>query len=251
MYFIALNAYSLSVSPSLSALLFLIKSVISADLQYFNIGSPMKMYQYIIPTILLSAFSLPTWADTLSNDSVLNDDYVTVTGYLGARLNQDIKNDYSGQDVDISSELTQAISLGWYYAKNAEGELIFSNSKQNFSSANDFDIDVYVQYLHVGGRILFRTNSPFSSSIGLGMGATHFNPSGSRYDAKFAFSASASAGIRYQLTEQFALRSDLRVYGTLLENSDEMFCDNGSCLLDTSDHIYVDAELLAGIEYKF
>ena len=199
----------------------------------------MKMYQYIMPTLLLSTFSLPTLAESLSTETEASNDYVTITGYLGARLNQDIKNDYSGQDVDISSELAQAISLGWYYAKNAEGELIFSNSKQNFSSPNDFDIDVYVQYLHVGGRILFRTNSPFSSSIGLGMGATHFNPSGSRYDAKFAFSGSVSAGIRYQLTEQFALRSD------------EMFCDNGSCLLDASDHLYVDAELLAGIEYKF
>ena len=216
-----------------------------------TLETPMKMYQYIMPTLLLSTFSLPTLAESLSTETLASNDYVTITGYLGARLNQDIKNDYSGQDVDISSEFAQAISLGWYYAKNAEGELIFSNSKQNFSSPNDFDIDVYVQYLHVGGRILFRTNSPFSSSIGLGMGATHFDPSGSRYDAKFAFSGSVSAGIRYQLTEQFALRSDLRVYGTFLENSDEMFCDNGSCLLDASDHLYVDAELLAGIEYKF
>lgn len=211
----------------------------------------MKIYQHLIPVLVLSTFSLPTLAERLLNQPTYKNDYITVTGYLGSRINKEIENDDTNKKVDVSSELTQAIALGWSYAKNSEGELLFSSSKQNFSSQDDFDLDVYVQYLHVGGRIFFKNTTPFSSSIGLGMGGTYFNPSGSEYDAKLAFSASISGGIRYQLSKQFALRSDLRVYGTLLDTDNELFCANGGCLLNVSGSLYLEAELLTGLEYKF
>ena len=211
----------------------------------------MKIYQHIIPALVLSTFSLPTIAESSPNQANDINNYVTVTGYLGSRMNIDTENGYTNKEVDVSSELTQAIALGWSYAKNSEGELLFSSSKQNFSSEGDFDLDVYVQYLHFGGRIFFKNSTPFSSSIGLGMGATYFNPSNDEYDDDFAFSTSISGGLRYQLNEQFALRSDLRLYATLLDDDNKLFCSNSGCLLNVSDNMYVEAELLAGIEYKF
>jgi len=211
----------------------------------------MKIHQHIISALVLSTFSLPTLAERLLNQSTYSNDYITVTGYLGSRVNKEIENDSTNKKMNVSSELTQAIALGWSYAKNSEGELLFSSSKENFSSADDFDLDVYVQYIQVGGRIFFKNSTPFSSSIGLGIGGTYFNPSGSEYDDKLAFSGSISGGIRYQLSKQFALRSDLRVYGTLLDTDDELFCANGACNLNLSDSLYVEAELLAGVEYKF
>ena len=48
-------------------------------------------------------------------------------------------------------------------------------------------------------------------------------------------------------TLTFALRSDFRVYGTLLDDDRELFCYDTEC----DDDQYLEAELLVGLEYKF
>lgn len=218
----------------------------------------MKIYQHIIPAILLSACSLPTFADGTyrsysDGPNPASKDYITLTGSLGYRYSDGIKDD-DGKDVDISSDFSQSLALGWAYERNSEGELLFSNSKHSLvvetDSGSDVDLDLYIQYLHIGGRVLFTNNSPFSTSIGLGIGGTYINPSNG-YDSELKFSGNISGGIRYQLSDQFALRGDLRVFGTVLSSDNKYICQNGDCLINLNNNMYVQTELMAGIEYKF
>ena len=197
----------------------------------------MKLYQHLIPTVLMATLSLPTFAETLINHETLVEDYISVTAFLGARADVD-SDDQADNDIKFS----QAIALNWTYEENSEGELLFSNSRKTSQG-----VDIYVQYLHVGGRILFKNSSPLSTSIALGVGGTYFHPEGNTFDDDLAFSASMAVGLRYELDDNFALRSDLRVYGTLLDDDRELFCYDTEC----DDDQYLEAELLVGLEYKF
>jgi hypothetical protein len=197
----------------------------------------MKIYQHLIPSILMASMTMSASAETLINHETPVENYISVTGFLGTRADLD-----SDEKANNHPEFSQAIALNWAYEENSEGELFFSNSRKTNQG-----VDIYVQYLHFGGRILFQNSSPLSASIALGAGATYFHPEGDTYDDDFAFSASMAAGLRYQLDESFALRSDLRVYGTLLDDGRELFCYHTEC----DDDQYVEAELLVGLEYKF
>lgn len=178
---------------------------------------------------------------------------MTITGSLGYRYSDDL-SDADGQKIDLSSDFSQSIALGWAYERNSEGELLFSNSRQNLTiesdTGSDVNVGVNMQYLHVGGRLLFTDNSPFSTSIGLGVGGTFFNPSNG-YDSELKFSGNISGGIRYQLNQNFALRGDLRVFGTVLSSDSNYLCIDGNCLIDLNGNMYVQTELMAGLEYKF
>ena len=213
----------------------------------------MNIKKQLLSAFVISTFSTNIFASSLISPPDYTKGYVTITGYLGTRVNEDLKNQETDEIAKFSSELTQAIALGWTYERNSEGELLFSNSKQflTVSEGSLPGIDVYVQYLHFGGKILFSNNTPFSTNIGLGAGLTHFNPAGSDYDADLAFSGNISGGVRYQINDKFALRGDLRVYGTLLNSDSTLFCGNNNCYLNVDGDIYVQTELMAGIEYKF
>ncbi len=203
----------------------------------------MKIRQQLISALVLSTFSVPVLAERLVSAEPYENDYITVTGFLGSRLDIDFDDGTGENDPGDGLHFSQAIALNWNYKENSEGELLFSNSLRT-----DGDQDIYVQYLHVGGRILFTDTTPFSTSIALGLGGTYINPTGDTYESNLAFSASMAAGIRYQFTEQLAFRSDLRVYATLLrEGHSESFCSGDDC----EDGYLIEGEILTGLEYKF
>jgi len=215
----------------------------------------MKMLTSITCLFALTtiSFSGMVNAQETMADQKIDDSYVTVTGFLGARLNQEIHDQASNSDASLSSGLTQAISIGWKYDTKAEGELLFSSSKQSVSISGDKQVNLtsYVQYLHLGGKILFTDNSPLSANIGLGVGITYFNPSQAQYDEKTALSANMSGGLRYQLSPSVALRSELRVYMTRFNTENHLFCSANNCLLELDGSVYLQSEMLMGIEYKF
>ena len=180
------------------------------------------------------------------------DDFIAISTYLGGRYSEDLKDGETGEKANISNDFSQALALSWYYDRNREGELFYSQSKQNFSvSEQDISTDLYISYLHFGGRINFVNDSPFSTSLGLGIGATFFIPDESQYDNEIAFSGNITGGVRYELNKQWALKADLRFYGTLLNSSSSLFCSNNQCLIELSGDVYVQTELMAGVEYKF
>jgi len=182
------------------------------------------------------------------------DDFVAISGYLGGRYSEDLKDSETGQKADIGNNFSQALALSWYYDRNREGELLYSNSKQDLSMHGDVknvQTDVYISYLHFGGRVNFVNDSPLSTSLGLGIGATFFIPDSNQYDNDVSLSGNITGGIKYKLNQQWALKADLRFYGTVLNNNSSLFCSNNSCLIELNGEVYVQTELMAGIEYKF
>lgn len=201
----------------------------------------------ILTAIFLSALPLISFATPVNIN-----DYIAISAYVGPRITDDLKDSETGETAKISNEVAGAVALSWYYSRNQEGELLFSTSKVNIGLAErDISTDIYISYLHFGGRVLFINDSPFSTSLGLGVGATLFSPDENRYDNEIALSGNITGGIRYELNKQWALRGDLRVYGTVLNSSSTILCADGQCLINLSGEVYVQTDIMMGVEYKF
>lgn len=212
----------------------------------------MKLIKHSIAAITIATLPLCSFATPVPID-----DFFAVSAYLGGRYSDDLKIEDSPEKAEISNDFAQALALSWYYGRNTEGELLFSNSKQNFSLSDDKDsakntnTDLYISYLHFGGRVNFVNETPFSTSLGLGIGATFLVPDDNQYDNDIAFSGNITGGLRYELNKQWALKADLRFYGTVLQNGSSLFCGDGGCLIKLDGEVYVQTELMAGLEYKF
>ena len=209
----------------------------------------MKIIKKIIPVMSLTLLPVDSFAAPVSNDN-----FFAISAYLGGRISDDLTDTETGEKAKISDDVSQALALSWYYGRNTEGELLFSNSKQNFkisSEGSDVDTDLYINYLHFGGRVNFVDSSPFSTSIGLGIGATFFVPDESQYDTEIVFSGNITGGVRYEINKQWALKGDLRFYGSVLKNNSTLFCSDNQCLIQLDGELYVQTEFMAGIEYKF
>jgi hypothetical protein len=178
---------------------------------------------------------------------------ISVGIYLGGRISENLKNTESEQTAKISDDLSRALTISWQLNRKQEGELLFSNSKQHLKRSDDktLSTDLFISYLQFGGRVLFTDTSPLSTNLGLGIGTTFLTPTNSKYDDEIAFSGNITGGLRYQLNRQWTLRGDLRVYGTLLNSNGAIFCNNGQCLISLNGEVYVQTELMAGIDYKF
>lgn len=181
------------------------------------------------------------------------DNYVAVAASIGGRLGGNLEDATPEQTTSISDDFAQSLAIYWYHSPQKETELLFSNSKQHLKTSGTTNIatDIYIDYLHFGGRVLFVNDTPFSGSIGLGIGATFLMPEKSSYDNELAFSGNISGGIRYELTKQWALRSDLRFYGTVLNSKNSLLCNSGQCLVKFSGEFYLQTEITTGLEYKF
>ncbi|MEH6452485.1 MAG: outer membrane beta-barrel protein [Psychromonas sp.] len=208
----------------------------------------MRNINYSVIAVTLLSLPLSSYAAADSTSP----EYVAVSAYLGSRISNDLETD-GEQDIKISNDSAQAIAVNWYFARNQETELFFSNSKHSMLVNNETEntsTDIYFSYLHFGGKLLFG-EGPFTTSIGLGLGATFFIPDDSKYDKDIALSGNINAGIRYELNPQWALRGDIRLYGTVLNSNNSFFCSNEGCLVKLKGDVYVETELMAGIEYKF
>ncbi|PKF62587.1 hypothetical protein CW745_03970 [Psychromonas sp. psych-6C06] len=208
----------------------------------------MSPWKKTLIASVLSTVSFTSYADSLPVD-----DFIAISAYLGGRYSEDFSVDEADQSAEIATSFAQAIALSWYYGRNTEGELLYSNSKQNvtISGENQQTTDLYTSYLHFGGRVNFVDNGPFSTSLGLGVGATFLVPDDSMYDNEIALSGNITGGMRYELNDQWALKADLRFYGTVIKNNSSLFCGDGKCLIQLEGEVYVQTELMAGVEYKF
>jgi hypothetical protein len=200
--------------------------------------------------IVITLLNLPFYGYAAASP---NNEYVAISAYLGGRVANDLDIE-TNQDARISNDFAQALAVNWYYGRNQETELFFSNSKHTLSltdGTKNASTDIYFSYLHFGGKVLFPTEGALLTSVGLGIGATFFLPDESKYDKDIALSGNINAGLRYELNPQWALRGDIRLYGTVLNSNNSFFCSNEGCLVKVQGEVYVETELMTGIEYKF
>ncbi|WP_354624909.1 hypothetical protein [Psychromonas sp. MME2] len=91
------------------------------------------------------------------NSIAAEKDYITVSGYLGGRISNDLEDKETDEKADLSNDLSQALSVAWRYSRNKETEIMFSTAKQTLTTSGEQNIktDLRISYLHFGGRVIF------------------------------------------------------------------------------------------------
>ena len=171
-----------------------------------------------------------------------------ITLYYGGVSASDVQED----DATLSTKAdgTFGVSYSWpYKGKGAkgQGELLLSHSKRSFNSENLGQDQAFdVTYGHFSG-IAFYPQGAYTTIFGLGIGFTQVSGDSSAIYP----SLSVTTGIRYEIAESLVFKLEGRLFGTLADSEDNLFCSGDNCQTFLDGDLLTETQLWAGLAYKF
>lgn len=156
-----------------------------------------------------------------------------------------------------SSEIAGLI-LSFPYQHNKTFEIYYSHQSTQLNSIaisepapnNNVDIPLTIDYLHFGGTTPIAADKNFKTFVSGGLGFTYLSPdfTGAQSDLRASFSI--GVGLEWPITEIIALRLETRGFATLYNNNSAIFC-NGGCAIAVNGNLFLQAEVFAGLGFRF
>jgi hypothetical protein len=114
-------------------------------------------------------------------------------------------------------------------------------------------VDVAIDYLQVGGTLLFQDHEHYVPWLSLTVGGTRFDAGGG-YGSETKFSGSLGGGVRFPFGQHFAANLGLRGYLTAVSSDTEFFCTGSgsvNCLFKTTGSAFFQGEATLGFTVVF
>ncbi len=184
---------------------------------------------------------------------------VELTPYIGYRMggqfDLDVVPPGTSKSVDLQDSSGWGVDLGIYRDRASFYEVLYSYQSAGLDTSDPSlkGTEVTVEYLQVGGTLLFQDNDHYVPYLSLTVGGTKFDAGGG-YGSETKFSGSLGAGVRFPIGEHFAATLGARGYLTVVNSDTEFFCaGSGSvnCLFRTTGSTFFQGEALFGITAVF
>lgn len=200
----------------------------------------------VICSVLLATIMMPASGQDLN---------IEVTPLIGYRF----AGEFAATDTEIHNtiELSEEVSFGlitaWSVDRARQGEVLISHYNTTFSESVDFsasNTDLAITYAHLGGNVPIN-NDLLPLKVTGGLGLTYLSPRASQLDDETRFSINIGLASAIELSEHVSFRIDSRLYGTFFNSDSSLFCDVETCAVYISSDVWVQAEVSAGISYRF
>jgi opacity protein-like surface antigen len=172
-----------------------------------------------------------------------------MAGYrIGGEFNQVDKN----AKLKFDETESYGFVIDFDQSKYKQITVLYSRQTTSLRSSDSLETnpltDVDIEYYHIGGNQIWIRDKmrPF---FGATVGATHFNAHGRNSTTKFSFSL--GGGVKFFVTERFALMAGVRGYGTFFDGSSSLFCGPNGCLASASGSLLFQFEANAGVTLRF
>jgi hypothetical protein len=112
--------------------------------------------------------------------------------------------------------------------------------------------DINIGYLQIGGELGGKASKNFEYVFGMTIGATHFSPQDDGSTA-WNFSGTVYLGGKYLITENFGIRSQIRMLGTVLDSDSSWLCASYQGCLVVVDNVTgtIQGDISAGVFLSF
>jgi len=178
-----------------------------------------------------------------------------ITPLIGYRFGGDFgtTQDKVHNRIELSEETSYGLLTAWSFDRKRQGEFLISHYNTNFSASDDFSAsnsDLGITYAHIGGNVPVADGLVPLYVTG-GFGLTHLAPKDNALSDETRFSVNVGLASKIELSENFSLRLDSRVYGTFFNSESSIFCDVETCAIYISSDIWFQTEVSAGLTYRF
>lgn len=211
---------------------------------------PMDTFFRWMPIIVAIAIFIP--APVIAQDDSTSFELTPFAAYRGG-------GQFEDKEGLVEFELQESNAWGLILNGNVEAntqwEVLYSNQSTSIEAIPDEpDLDMDVEYLHLGGTYLFGGERvrPFIAAT---IGASRFDPQPSGFGSETFVSGSFGAGWKINLAKNLALRVEARGYATLVDNDSQLFCVSsdagGACLIVLEGSFFTQWETRAGLVFRF
>jgi len=182
-----------------------------------------------------------------------------LTPYIGYRMGGQFDVDDTeatgNKSVDLQDSGDWGVDLGIYRDPTSFYELVYSHASEGLDTSDPSlkGVDVTIEYLQVGGTLLFTESEHYVPYLSLTVGATKFDAGGG-YGSETKFSGSLGGGVRFPFAEHFAATLGVRGYLTAVSSDTEFFCTGSgsvNCLFKTTGSTFFQGEALIGFTATF
>lgn len=182
-----------------------------------------------------------------------------LTPYIGYRMGGQFDVDDTeatgNKSVDLQDSGDWGVDLGIYRDPTSFYELLYSHASEGLDTSDPSlkGVDVTIEYLQVGGTLLFTESEHYVPYLSLTVGATKFDAGGG-YGSETKFSGSLGGGVRFPFAEHFAATLGVRGYLTAVSSDTEFFCTGSgsvNCLFKTTGSTFFQGEALIGFTATF
>lgn len=132
-------------------------------------------------------------------------------------------------------------------------ELLYVQQGTQIGGASPFDLDV--QYLQIGGTVMYQDAERVFPYFGITVGGARFSPDGPGLDDETKFAFSVGAGFKVPITEHLGVRFDARGFVSLLDTDGNIFCASnngaGTCAIRTKSDTFFQYHAALGLIFAF
>jgi hypothetical protein len=158
---------------------------------------------------------------------------------------------------DLEDGGSFALDIGLYRDATSFYEVFYNRRDAGLRTADEAlrDVDIRVEYFHLGGTLLFPQARGYTGYVSLTAGLTRLDARSGGYDTERKPSASLGGGVRFPWTDALQATFGLRGYMTLVDSDRHLICisadGQAECLLRASGRTWWEAEAQAGLTFRF
>ena len=169
------------------------------------------------------------------------------TPMFGQMFSSDVQGVTSDDSLSVDNAAHIGLGIAWQESPNGQGQILINRVSHEFTSDFDgFEYDIDITYAHFNGVALFKQQNYITTfSIGLGGALIEGNTE------ELYLSATAAIGTRYEISDNFAIVTELRGYATLVDDEDDLFCEDDVCVAHFEDSMFLESAISVGIAVKF
>lgn len=152
---------------------------------------------------------------------------------------------FTVDDIDVEESESFGLMLDIAITENAQIELLYSLQETELETPRFFGTrtsDLDVEYFHVGFLWQWIPNEKIRPFVVGSLGVASFDLAG--VGDETAFSQSVGGGVKVLANKHFGVRFEGRMYSTLVDEGDEVFCNPEICFA------YEEATFLLQFDFK-
>ena len=181
-----------------------------------------------------------------------------ITAFGGYRFGGTFEEEESGAEYELNDSPSFGLIVNFRHKDPTQWEILYSQQQTeaefqgDTTSGGKVDLDLHV--LQLGGTYQFEGEvaRPY---LAFTLGGTHVRASSNGSDSDTFFSGPIGIGMKFLPTSRVGIRVEARAYGTLVDNSTDLFCSTGPdqniCAIRLEGRMLSQVETFAGITVRF
>ena len=183
-----------------------------------------------------------------------------LTPLLAYRLGGEFEQPSTGADLKLDESKSVGLIFNIRLDADSQLEIFYSRQATELDTeglfVNQPVLDIDIDYLHFGGTYAFASDSDLGRPYIVGtLGASRFAPKPSGLDSETFFSFSFGGGVNLFPSKRLGLRLEGRLFGTLIDSDNAIFCQTGAdtnfCAVSVQGDLLFQWQAMAGLVVRF